>query len=68
VWLTDRNSTNGTYLNGQRVVDSQLLEFGHKIRLGSRVDSSRACALEFQSPDYLFAGPTDRGSTVLAAR
>lgn len=36
VHLRDEGSTNGTFLNGQRVTDPVLLKVGDKIRLGSR--------------------------------
>jgi hypothetical protein len=67
VWLSDLGSTNGVYLDGQRVTESQLLRFGQRIRLGSRSHAPRACALLYQAPDFLSAGPTEFGSSVLGA-
>jgi hypothetical protein len=34
-YLEDRGSTNGTYLNGQRIDDQKLLRFGDEIGLGA---------------------------------
>jgi hypothetical protein len=67
VWLSDLGSTNGVYLDGQRVTGSQLLRYGQRIRLGSRSNAPRACALLYQAPDFLSAGPTEFGSSVLGA-
>jgi pSer/pThr/pTyr-binding forkhead associated (FHA) protein len=36
-WLVDSNSTNGTYLNGQRIFDQALLQSGDEIRIGRAV-------------------------------
>ena len=36
-WLMDWKSTNGTYLNGQRIFDRALLQNGDEIRLGKNV-------------------------------
>jgi len=37
LWLEDLNSTNGTYLNGQRIFEPVLLRAGDEIRLGASV-------------------------------
>ena len=41
-WLEDLNSTNGTFLNGQRIVTPTLLRSGDQIGIGH-------CVLQFHT-------------------
>jgi len=45
IWVEDRGSTNGTYLNGQMITQKTPLKAGDQISLGSSV-------LEFKSGDW----------------
>jgi hypothetical protein len=36
-WIVDCDSTNGTYLNGQRIFEQALLQSGDEIRIGKTV-------------------------------
>ena len=47
VVVEDCESTNGTYLNGERLIKAKSLEAGQQITLGGIADKEHVCLLEF---------------------
>jgi hypothetical protein len=52
VWLADENSTNGTYVNGERISGERRLNDGDEVQLGfdTRVYFERVPSSKFQVP------------------
>lgn len=49
VYINDRESTNGTFVKGQRVTKSYLLSDGDQITLGGAEPSDKVCLLKFST-------------------
>ncbi|UCE58720.1 MAG: FHA domain-containing protein [Phycisphaerales bacterium] len=69
--LTDLNSSNGTFLNGQRISSPSVLKHGDQIRIGSTIlvfstDDGRADQALADLVDLNLAG-TENGSSILAS-
>ena len=59
-WLRDIESRNGTYRNGQRVIEPVMLADGDRIQFGAKGPT-----VEFRQP-YLAAAPESRTSVIRA--
>src|SRR5688572_16219075 len=46
ITLIDLNSTNGTYVNGERITPAQP----RRLRAGDKIDFGHACTVEFDDP------------------
>ncbi|MEP7288365.1 MAG: FHA domain-containing protein [Chloroflexota bacterium] len=46
VVITDLNSTNGTFVNGERLTPNQP----HRLRAGDRINIAQVCTIEFDDP------------------
>ena len=64
--LTDLNSTNGTYVNGQRIIQPKLLQHGDTIRFGDTILVLKYEVEGYEAPPALGARTPDLGPDQLS--